>query len=237
MSRMFKGMVTWNPGYGCPDHKCPYCWVPGVICRRGKYKVDAFREGKVYLDEPKLLKGPPYAETVFVWAHGDMWSRTFPAGIRDAVLGRLRKSGHKSKFVFFTKNPQGYIDYFGSIKGPYHLMDDRFRFGVTVETNLHYAPEVQGNAPSQSARMFTIMEGKYVFNLNYLSIEPIMDFDREEFAHWIILLNPEVVYIGYDSKGKHLPEPPLAKTLGLISDLTKADIKVELKLLRERWDG
>jgi len=79
------------------------------------------------------------------------------------------------------------------------------------------------------------MEGKYVFKLHYLSIEPIMDFDREDFAHWIILLNPEVVYIGYDSKRKHLPEPPLAKTLGLIDDLTGAGIHVERKLLRERW--
>jgi DNA repair photolyase len=231
MTRMFKGMVTWNPGYGCPDHKCPYCWVPGVICRQGRERAKAFREGKVYLDERKLAKGPPNAEVVFVWAHGDMWSRTFPRGIREEVLGRLRISHHKSKFVFFTKNPQGYIDYFKD-----HYIDDRFVFGVTVETNHQYAQEVQGDAPPPLERMFTIMRGKNVFQLSYISVEPIMDFDAGEFAHWLILLNPVTVYIGYDSKHKHLPEPSLAKTVDLINDLTAAGINVERKLLRERWN-
>jgi hypothetical protein len=84
--------------------------------------------------------------------------------------------------------------------------------------------------------MLTIMTGKNVVDVSLISVEPIMDFDREEFGHWLILLNPEVVYIGYDSKGHHLPEPPLAKTLGLIDDLDGAGIKVERKLLRERWN-
>jgi hypothetical protein len=71
----------------------------------------------------------------------------------------------------------------------------------------------------------------------YITIEPIMDFDMGEMLSWIDKIQPEFVYIGYnsrDSAKKHLPEPSLAKTEALISVLEKIT-EVRLKLIRKAW--
>ena len=51
----------------------------------------------------------------------------------------------------------------------------------------------------------------------------------------IDMINPERVYIGYDTKNSKLPEPSLQKTTHLIEALEQLGIKVKTKLLREAW--
>lgn len=68
-----------------------------------------------------------------------------------------------------------------------------------------------------------------------VSIEPILDFDPV-FPRWIEQIKPEFVYVGFDNHNKHLEEPPLEKTRGLIKAL-EGFTEVRTKTLREAWHG
>jgi hypothetical protein len=67
-----------------------------------------------------------------------------------------------------------------------------------------------------------------------ITIEPIMDFDTEEFVKSIMECNVEQVNIGADSGHNHLPEPTPEKIATLIEALRSHNIKVYLKPNLER---
>lgn len=61
--------------------------------------------------------------------------------------------------------------------------------------------------------------------LNLLvTIEPLCDFDLNEFVEIIKKAQPVQVNIGADSKGCNLPEPSKEKILALIAELNKFTI-------------
>ena len=79
-----------------------------------------------------------------------------------------------------------------------------------------------------------------MLNLNHLrkivTLEPILDFDVKVLVSWIKEINPEVVYVGYDSHPKNnLPEPPKLKVESFISKLKELGIKVRIKEFRKAW--
>jgi len=63
----------------------------------------------------------------------------------------------------------------------------------------------------------------------FVTIEPIMDFDLADLVTWIILIRPEFVNIGADSKGHKLPEPSSDKVRQLIRMITAAGIEIREK--------
>jgi hypothetical protein len=66
-----------------------------------------------------------------------------------------------------------------------------------------------------------------------ISIEPILDFDLDEFLPGIKNVSPKFVSIGADSKGHNLPEPPAGKVKELIQELQKfTEVKVKDNLKR-----
>ncbi|RLE97135.1 MAG: hypothetical protein DRJ57_04800 [Thermoprotei archaeon] len=67
-------------------------------------------------------------------------------------------------------------------------------------------------------------------------IEPILDFDLEDFVNAIMRIWPEAVYVGYDIYGNRLPEPPLTKARKLV-DALKRYTWVHVKSLRPAWYG
>jgi len=71
-----------------------------------------------------------------------------------------------------------------------------------------------------------------------VTIEPILKFDLKVMLDWIKEINPEVVYVGYDSHPKinKLDEPPLAMTKQLIAGLGKLGIEVRKKKIRKAWN-
>jgi hypothetical protein len=68
-----------------------------------------------------------------------------------------------------------------------------------------------------------------------VTVEPILTFNLDRFYMMLHLINPEVVYIGYDSKNNHLPEPTLAETQELIEQLRSSGFDVKEKLMRKAW--
>src|SRR3990167_5227085 len=63
----------------------------------------------------------------------------------------------------------------------------------------------------------------------FVTIEPIMVFDLEEFAGRIRDIDPIFVNIGADSKGHNLPEPSWEEVRALIDKIREAGIEVRLK--------
>jgi hypothetical protein len=61
-----------------------------------------------------------------------------------------------------------------------------------------------------------------------------MDFDLDIFIRWIIDLDPEYVWLGFNSRPKQvvLPEPNKVKMLRFIKMLQKENIKIMGKELR-----
>jgi len=123
--------------------------------------------------------------------------------------------------------------------------------GATIETNREELVRRISKAPPPAFRLRQLLSLKHPRKM--ITIEPILDFDLDEFVEWIVAVKPWRVYIGYDSHSKEnkLPEPSLSKTKLLIKSLAWAldGIKVKgeeivsgavfgrihCKLIREAW--
>jgi hypothetical protein len=77
-----------------------------------------------------------------------------------------------------------------------------------------------GSCPVMTDRVFAMKELSEVIK-TYVTIEPIMDFDLEEFVIELKQCNPIQVNIGADSGNNNLPEPSKEKLLALINELKK----------------
>ena len=64
-----------------------------------------------------------------------------------------------------------------------------------------------------------------------ITIEPILDFDLNEFVEMLIDVNPTWINIGADSGNNNLPEPSPEKIIALINALPNIKIKNNLKRL------
>ena len=67
-----------------------------------------------------------------------------------------------------------------------------------------------------------------------VTVEPALDFDVKVFSEWIIDLDPEYVWLGFNSHPKSvaLAEPPESKMKALMAKLSANGIKVKGKDLR-----
>ena len=151
------------------------------------------------------------------------------------ILERISKLPHKTFFIQ-TKQPFDLWEILCKlkIKGSPSPLPPNLILGITLETNRDkdYNEKIsQAPYPSLRAIMFEQIE----HTRKFITIEPILDFDLDKFIEMIHRINPERVYIGYDTKKNKLPEPKLEKTLQLIEDLKKFTI-VKTKLIRSAWN-
>jgi len=73
---------------------------------------------------------------------------------------------------------------------------------------------------------------KYTYK-RMITIEPILDFDLNEFSEMIKSINPSWVNIGADSKGHKMPEPGKEKIQKLIDELSAfTSVKIKTNLSR-----
>ena len=107
--------------------------------------------------------------------------------------------------------------------------------GATIETNRDgmYVEHGISRAPLPSIRLRVMKEIEW--DKKFISIEPILDFDFDEFASHLKEISPIMIYIGYDNYNHKLPEPPLPKVLNLINELSKYPILIIRKTIRPAW--
>lgn len=215
-SRMFEGLRTWNPWFGC-EHHCYNngCWAYKRLAHRlGKgNKCSLCYDFKPHLHPKRLTRVPPEPK-IFVVAHGDLFGRWVPNDIIEKILSVCRATP-KELWFFETKNPKRHIDFLGTF--PTNTV-----LSTTIETNRIYSSIVRGFTPFPTERFEAMLEIKqYTKYPIHIAIEPIMEFDLDILVSWMKDLEPLKVAVGYDSLNNNLLEPPKWKTLKLIEELEK----------------
>jgi len=239
-SGMYRQNVqNWNFVVGC-DHKCIYCVESFQNQVKRVWKLTWRPDGKTrgcvqcrdytpHDHDNRLNQSLRRTEGdtfIFVCSTGDI---SFGSKkIIKQALDRIRRNPDR-RFLIQTKNPE---KLFKKVK----QFPENVYLDVTLETNRDKDYSKISEAPKPSERLKAYLKSNHPHK--FLTIEPIFDFDPEVFLAWIKQLNPERVYIGYESKGVSgrlkLPEPTLAKTKDFIKKLS-AFTTVYTKLLRKAW--
>jgi len=210
-----------SPITGCP-HRCRYCYV---LAQPGGLKK---------LDKPELhtpLHNYGKNKTIFIGHQGDMFATTIPESFVESVLENCLKYPANT-YLFQTKNPERYMKFF------MHLPINAI-LGTTIETNRQDLVEKISMAPNIRSRVAGMVQvKKYATEQSlkwqfFVTIEPIMQFDRDPFIELIHNIEPTFIAIGADSKKHQLEEPTMEQVLDLAKILaTRYDIRKKRNLAR-----
>lgn len=241
-SGMYKQSAgQWNPFAGC-EHECVYCvrsfqrqlkrgwrktWKPD-----GKSKgCEDCRDYKPHEHPNRFEQRFPKTkddEFIFVVATGDICFAERPYVKK--IMHRIEQYPDRN-FLVQTKNPEKLFSKISSFP-------DNVSLDVTIETNRDEGYNKVSKAPRPSERFEAYTSFRHPHK--FLTIEPVIEFDRKVFLNKIEELNPERVYIGYESQGvfrlMKVPEPKKNVTLDFIRDMDELKIPVYLKNIRKAWN-
>jgi len=227
-----KRVRTWNPFVGC-SHKCSYCYSPSIYKRFSKCEKCLTFEPHFHPE--RLAQKFRQNETVFVCSMGDI---AFASQEELYAIFTYIKRFPETTFMIQSKNPD-FLHHFElklfDMPGSLYTLPMNFIFGTTIETNR--STKEYSNAPLPYQRFSAMQCRQCLQRSQYVTIEPIMEFDMKVMVQWIKNISPEFVYIGYnsrDSKNKHLPEPSREKTEQLIKALNTFT-EVRTKIIRKAW--
>jgi len=212
---------TWNPVTGCL-HDCVYCWARRMAERLSGMGVQPYAERGFAptLVRWRLDKRFSRGSFVFVCDMGDLFGDWVPREWILRVLETVSRN-RSTYFLFLTKNPRRYMEFeFGG----------NVVLAATVETNRYYRGI--SRAPKPAERLEAMAELGHEYKA--LVIEPILDFDLDDFLQAITRIKPVFAYVGYDNYGNKLPEPPLEKVIQLVGELSKVT-EVRYKTVRRAW--
>jgi hypothetical protein len=218
---MSKDTKSWNPFVGC-KFDCEYC--------KDSYKKLLRWNGRL-LHCPKCITYEPHTHperldrlpsdrVIFVLSNGDI-SFCDPAFL-DQVIDVMRKDRRSNRvFLLQSKDPACFTDLLGGLPQNVVLM-------TTVETNRDSQYSWVSKAPLPSQRFQDFL--KLDWDRKALVMEPILDFDLNVILDWAKKLNPEAVFIGFESKRKcKLTEPSDFKVLNLHKELRGLGLKTYAK--------
>lgn len=223
---MYRGIATWNPQVGCEFH-CIYCEpsfqrvVRRVYFCQGK-NCTKCRDFIPHEHPDRLTAAFPSKEIVWPCAHGDI-AFANPDFIKRVIEKTMRYPD--KLFYWQSKDPTCFKQYLPFFPENSILL-------TTLETNRDEGYRKISRAPLPSVRFAAF--SKIEWPRKIATIEPIIDFDPDVFLGWLVRLNPEAIWIGYNSKPKavKLPEPPLEKTLNFIDAIERNGIEVRKKTMR-----
>jgi DNA repair photolyase len=178
------------------------------------------KQNPIRLDEKELKTYIYNGFYIFVGSSCDMFADDIPDEWIKKVLKYIRQFPY-TRFFLQSKNPKRILPFL-------YPADTNFIICTTIETNRIY-PSIMGNTPSPKERAAAISNIFYEMNSHnmkyrvpvHITIEPILDFDMEEFVPMLRDTPVSQINIGADSCNNHLPEPPKEKVLGLISELQR----------------
>jgi hypothetical protein len=196
---------TWNPIKGECYHNCSYCYMK----RFG-------RLNPTRLDEKELKTDLGKDNVIFVGSSCDIFAEDIPREWINKVLKKCYN--FDNIYLFQTKNTHGFKNLF---------FPEQTIYCTTIETNRWY-PDIMHNSPKPKERAYCMVPN------NYITIEPILDFDLNELINLIKKCKPIQVNIGADSGNNNLPEPPKEKILELTLKLSKFTRVKEKKNLKKR---
>jgi DNA repair photolyase len=213
---------TRNFVKGICFHDCTYCYMHKINTHYKKTPKP------VYFDEKMLTRGFGKNKVLFIGSSCDMWAENIPADWIYKTLEHCEKYPD-NEYIFQTKNPKRFWEFFRHGLNNVH-------YGTTIETNRVYPCMGKAPPPAERAKAITNYEDRWEFPgfkfRTFITIEPILDFDLDQFVLMLKNANPTYINIGADSGHNNLPEPPKEKIIDLISELekfTKVKIKKNLK--------
>jgi hypothetical protein len=219
-----KSVQTWSPFVGC-EFDCSYC----VASYKRQAKRQKNRCMRCYRFDPhehearlknSIAKTGP-GEFIFVCAMGDISfaGRPYIERIKAVIMNKPDRT-----FLIQTKNPQ-------ALRGIW--FPENVILGITLETNRNENYTDVSKAPAPTDRYYEFCALPHPRKM--ITVEPIMEFDEPLFSNMIKAVRPEIVWIGYETKGSvDLPEPDMRKTLDLGAELIWCNIKVLLKHPRRK---
>jgi len=226
LNRMFKFITgTANPlGGRCPGD-CSYCWAQGKCGLVQKHKMTKY-EGPPRLYPQVLKKRYGVNDFIFDCDMRDKYSPDVPDGMIFEIY-RWQMMSPFARFLDLTKWPTRYPSLLSRV--PKNVV-----IGATIETNRPIPLEVS-RAPPPMARLEAMqIVAEHADHRTFVSVEPIMDFDVEEFAYQLQKVRPWKVAVGFDNYGNKLEEPPLEKVETFI-ELLEEFTEVERKTIRKAW--
>lgn len=196
---------TWNVIKGKCPHDCVYCYMK------------SFPQGQRRFDSKELKTDLGSGNYIFVGSSNDMFANEISWDEIYDIIAHCSEYD-QNKYLFQTKNPfrfHGFLD----------IMPSNTVLCTTIETNRE---NLLGNAPTRKERA----EAMFSLNNNFdtmITIEPIMDFDLDEFRDTLWHSGVRRINIGADSKRHNLPEPSSSKVEDLIWWLRNNNFDVYLK--------
>jgi DNA repair photolyase len=209
---------TWNPIKGICSHKCKYCYA----------KEAQQMAGKIHLDTKCLKDNLGKGKFIFVGSSTDIWNKEVN---KDDILKVLNWCAifPENTYLFQTKNPIRFSEFKASD------FPEKTILATTIETNRNYEVQRIAYAPDISKREQYIYAAKIMFGFKtMITVEPILDFDLDDFSEMLIDIKPDWINIGADSKNSNLNEPNWDKISDLIVELKKVNIKIIQKSNLER---
>jgi len=239
---MYSETKTWNPYVGC-RFDCTYCEksFKRQLKRVGgnPYVRQGSNDPNGEIGEkggcshcssysphyhPERLDKIPTKATVFVCGTGDIafCDPDYTRRIFEAI--EAKQSRKEITYYFQSKNPAYFEQFLGEYPENVVLL-------TTLETNRDDLGQSVSKAPKPSTRWRDFYALEYPRKA--LTIEPVLDFDLEEFTGWMTQLQDqgslEYIWFGYDSKKCGLPEPSADKAQRFVNGLTERGIEVRGK--------
>lgn len=199
---------TWNTVKGACPHDCSYCYMK----KWGELKPARF-------DETELKTDLGSGNFIFVGSSNDMFAASYPDDWIIKTLNHCHRFDG-NRYLFQTKNPERMFQ---------AMLPANSIVCTTIETNRLY-PEIIGSAPTPTNRGIAVSGIENTF----VTIEPVMDFDKVEMLTLVSITNPVQVNIGANTGKAKLPEPSKEKLIWLIEglqDFTKVVLKKNLNRL------
>jgi uncharacterized Fe-S cluster-containing radical SAM superfamily protein len=227
-SRMYPGVKTFNPFVGC-GFQCIYCKESfQKLTRESAEKRNSNCTGCLgflpHEHQERLSRMLPSEKTVFVCGNGDI-SFARPEFVK-RVITRVNQHSlqfPEQEYYFQSKNPACFGQYLNC------LSEQKTILVTTLETNrdTDYRNVSKAPLPSKRYEDFKALD----WPRKIVTVEPIMDFDPGMFLQWLMDIEPESIWIGYNSRPKSvtLPEPSLSKTLDFIAALREEGLIVKVK--------
>jgi DNA repair photolyase len=208
----------------CP-YACPYCYVQAIAKRfNNQAMMGPLRFDDAQLNEDynaEKLKG----KKIFIEHTHDLFHPEVDGLQISEVFGKCMYSKH-GNYVFQTRNTRRASNFA-------HLFDGcRTIIGTTIETDRRV-----GNAPHPLDRAINLKNCKIGGVRTFVTIEPILEFDRIAMLELLERAEPDFVNIGADSKGTGLEEPSKEKVLALIDGIKGLGIEIRTKRNLERLIG
>lgn len=217
---------TWNPIKGLCPHQCKYCTKRNLLSPNYRCKpVTVEKEFKRNLDEGKVIF---VGSSIDLFAKGMLIGHIMKVLEHCAWFNQDKPEKEHIVFLFQSKDPARVLSYVC------HPVFKHAVVATTLETNRNH-PEIMGNAPTIEDRVSAMekIAEKGIYTM--VSVEPLMDFDKDEFVELIRRCKPRQVYIGRNTaRSVKLPEPTPEKVRDLIATLSQFT-RVKLKKCAMTW--